>query len=224
MLAALARSPEKELSLPEVVVATRCAEVLQVMLPSLLSFPHIAFYIFWRNDVPSQTAEDDAYNIYANRSTRETSHDPGKDEEEKKLGENPAVTGVPLGARLVQTLISLLFKQGFTICGLDEEERTKIDPFGIDIKLIWSGGLQFSETRQSKERKFDSARVAVLRLLLICVTSQLYNPSENIFNYFAFCTTCGAAPYIKNLFFSLMNIVLSYNWKGYVSFSLNTGK
>ena len=176
----------------------------------MLSLPHVTYYVLWENGDPHLTNEAEVYDFYA--SERAGKMEDKKGEDQKKE------IKIPLGAILVQSLINLLFKQNYTISVLDAEEKAHIDPYGIDIKLIWRGGLQFSETKQHKETKYDANRIEVLKLLLLCASSQLYNPADSkVFNFSVFYATCGAAPFVKNMFFSLLNVVLSHQWQGFVS-------
>lgn len=157
----------------------------------------------WENEVPSASNERLAHD------TPSLSHNPAARVPAQKC---------PLGLKLVQSLINLLFKQGYGVGELDEEDRKALDPNGIELRLIWSGGLQFSETRQNSVRDFDANRVHVLRVLLMCLASQVYSPDDTDFNYFVFCTANGAAPFVPILFYSLLNTILTYTWQGYVLF------
>jgi len=155
----------------------------------------------WKNEIPSANNEKIAHDTHPSLSL-----DPTKTQTQR----------CPLGLKLIQSLINLLFKQGYTVLELDEEDKKALDPHNIESRLIWSGGLQFIETRQKNIRDFDQNRIEVLRLLLMCFSSQLYNPDDNDFNYFVFCAINSAAPFIRIFFYSLLNSVLRYTWQGYV--------
>jgi len=202
-------SQKIELTEQENSIVLRCTALLQKLFPAILSLPHIAHYIFWENSVPEITSEEQAFDIYANLAARNNQQKIQNLEENK---ENPIK--IPLGAKLIHSLICLLFKENFTIAKLDSDDHKTLDPYGIDIKLIWTGGLQYAETKQSKNRKFDQNRCEILRVLLLCIGSQLYNPNPSVFNFFSFCCINGGAMYTKCLFFSLFNQILTYNWKG----------
>jgi hypothetical protein len=158
----------------------------------------------WENEIPSANNEKTAHD-----NDSALNLDPTKSQAQK----------CPLGLKLIQSLINLLFKQGYTVLELDEEDKKALDPHSIELRLKWSGGLQFTETRQNNIRNFDQNRIEVLRVLLMCFSSQLYNPDDNDFNYFIFCATNGAAPFIRIFFYSLLNSILTYTWQGYVTFN-----
>ena len=204
-MAGLASSLELPLFPMEVSSAIICVKLLKKLLPSLLAVPSVAYYILWLDEKPIGKSEDEVI--------QEAAEKPVAHEEEQK---DDTVVKTPYGVTLIQTLINLLFKQNLTISKLEEDEKTNLNPFGIDIKTIWSGGLQYEDTRQAKERKYDSVRCEILYLLLTCLSSQIYAPMGSTINLFSMYATCGKAQNVKNLFFSLLNTVLSYNWKGFV--------
>ncbi len=166
------------------------------MLPYLLSVPNLAFRIFWLNELPQQLSEDDAF-----RSIKESR--PAK------------VAGIPLGCRLVEALIGLLFKPNFTIA----PASWGTTPF----ESTWADGVQFAHRLREEKSPatYDGARVDVLRVLLVCLSEGIYTSAGEPLNYFAFCATCGSSPYQANLFLSLLNTVLAYDWRGYVLYHPN---
>lgn len=191
------------LSNAECVRVSTCINLLIQMLPNLLSIPQNAYFILWENSIPPKTSEEEASNYYADMVTK------------GKFGKSEKPIH-PYGAILAQSLMNLLFMQNFTICKLNEEEKL-IDPYGIDKKLIWTGGLQYDETKQHGERIYDGNRLSILRLMIICLSSQLYSSIHSCINFFGIYFTCGKSQQNKNLFFSLLNTALGYNWKGYVT-------
>jgi hypothetical protein len=181
---------------------TTCVRALQCMLPTVLSIPEISVSVLWANKRPEALTEEQALAL----CTAEEEHKAQSSEQ----------SAPPLGVMLIQSLVNLLFRQEYTIAKLTEEESATLDARGIDAKVIWSGGLQYETTRQHKERKYDRVRIDILRLLLVCLSSHLYHPPKSGVNYFAAYVTCGKIIHVKNLFFSLLNTVVSYNWRGYV--------
>ncbi len=207
MLTSYASSLETALFPVEVTSATTCVKLLQRLLPPVLSLPQVAYYLLWLNEKPTAKSEDEIMKEAADSIIQSQEDRKDNDTDLKK----------PYGARLMQGLMNLLFKQGFTVAKLAEEEKTNLDPFGIDVKVIWAGGLQYEDTRQRKERVFDRNRVDVLYLILECLGTQIYEEKRSANNLFAMYAGCGKAQNVKNMFFSLINTVVSYDWRGYVS-------
>lgn len=189
----------------DVFKASTCINLLLIMLPYLLTIPQISYFILWTNDKPPVCTEVELAKHYEDLVSKGIY---GKEKKEETI--------LPFGAKLAQSLLNLLFMQNFTICKLEEDEKNKIDPYGIDIKLIWTGGLQHEQTRQQKYNNYNKNRLDLLRLILLCLSSQLYSAVNACINFFPLYFTCGKSQQIKNFFFSLLNVSLSYNWKGYV--------
>jgi len=187
-----------------------CIKMLSKLIPIILSVPHIAHYILWQNHSISQNSED-----LVSKEISEKAYSIS-DENTEKLTEDKIIT--PYGARLMQALINLLFKQNYCIGKLSAEESATLDIFGIDQKIIWCGGLQFEHTKNENERKFDENRCDVLKLILQLIGSQIYQKINTSFNYFAAYVTNGKAQNVKNMFFSLLNTVISYNWQGLIPY------
>lgn len=178
-----------------VLEVTTCVRLLQLLLPPLLAHPPLSRSLLWLNATPSGRTEEEAAKTLP---------------PEKENG------GTPHGARLMQSLINLLFRPGYCVAKLATGE---LDRFGVDPGAVWAGGLQAEEAKQGKERKFDQNRCDVLYLIMECLSTQLYEEKRACgeCNLFAMYASCGETPNIKNMFFSLLNTVVSYNWKGYVS-------
>eukprot|EP01022_Parablepharisma_sp_SALTPOND_P000859 TRINITY_DN105156_c0_g1_i1.p1 TRINITY_DN105156_c0_g1~~TRINITY_DN105156_c0_g1_i1.p1 ORF type:complete len:1100 (+),score=45.85 TRINITY_DN105156_c0_g1_i1:99-3302(+) len=202
-LSAFASTLDTGLFTPEATSVSICVKLLQKMLPPLLSLPQVAHYILWLNGKPKGNTEEDVF--------KEITENPPVAEEQK----DDTDIKTPYGARLMQCLINLLFKQNFCIANLAEDEKTNLEPFGIDIKTVWSGGLQFDYTRQHKERVFDANRCDVLYTILMCIGSKIYEKMDTKYNLFSAYATNGKTQNVKNFFFSLLNTVVSYDWKGY---------
>jgi hypothetical protein len=76
------------------------------------------------------------------------------------------------------------------------------------------------EAKNHHSKAYDQNRISLLFLLVSLLSQPLfYTPDEYlvILNPFATFLTCRRSRNVKNLFISLLNIVISYDSTGYVS-------
>ena len=93
-------------------------------------------------------------------------------------------------------------------------------PAAIDDDIVWREGISVNEAPNHKVRTFDSNRISLLHLLIALLSQPLfYSPEEylTVLNPFSTYLTSRKCKNVKNLFVSLLNVVLSYDTKGYVS-------
>ena len=173
---------------PESASVSICLCLLQRMLPFLFIDKELYRNFLWEND---------------KQINKEPSTEAKKDKEE-----------TPYGIILIRSLIALLFKQNYCIEKIVDQD-TKINTADIDPKIIWNNGVQCRNAKNNNNRLFDSNRVHVLSLILMCIGSRVYDTSITPCNYFGLYVTNTGFKNYKNLFLSLLNTVISYDWKGY---------
>jgi hypothetical protein len=120
----------------------------------------------------------------------------------------------------MEAISILLFKPGFTIQSLNGATPQL---YAIDENLVWKSGVTVLEATNHFKTEYDQNRICLLRLM-ICMLSQplFHSPEEylvilNPFNTFFTNRNCKN---VKNLFISLVNVIISYDCTGYVSNSL----
>jgi hypothetical protein len=117
---------------------------------------------------------------------------------------------------MMESISLLLFKEGFTIMPLSEN----IQPlyFGIDENLVWRSGISVPAAINHDVFKFDKNRIDLLRLILTILSQPLfYAPDEYllVLNPFSTYFSNKRSKNCKNLFVSLINIIVSYDVSGY---------
>ena len=123
--------------------------------------------------------------------------------------------------KLMEAISLLLFKPGYTIAPLEEDYQPSVS--GIDDQLVWKSGISIMEARNHYETKYDSNRIALVRLMIALLSQPLFHgPDEYlvILNPFSTFLTNRRCKNVKNLFVSLVNFIISYDCAGYVSKSL----
>jgi hypothetical protein len=119
--------------------------------------------------------------------------------------------------RLLEAISILLFKPGFTIQSLNGVQPQM---YAIDENLVWKSGITVLEAANHNRRDFDQNRIALLRLMIVMLSQPLFHSPEeylvilNPFNTFFTNRNCKN---VKNLFISLVNVIISYDCTGYVS-------
>ena len=116
---------------------------------------------------------------------------------------------------IVSTILNLLFKPHICVPGsIPEIQLTVIDP---NPYLIWHSGVLLATSNQDKITTYNSTRIELIKMLLILSSSSVYFPIEEfskIPNVALMMLTNKYTPNGQNLFYSLLNTVLTYNWKG----------
>jgi hypothetical protein len=117
----------------------------------------------------------------------------------------------------MEAISLLLFKPGFTVQSLGGAQPNL---FAIDENLVWRSGVTVLEASNHASREFDQNRSSLLRLMIVMLSQPLFHSPEeylvilNPFNTFFTNRNCKN---VKNLFVSLVNVVISYDCTGYVS-------
>ena len=120
--------------------------------------------------------------------------------------------------KLMESISLLLFKPGFTIRALDDDYMPSVT--GIDDHLVWKSGVSIMEAKNHYETKFDANRIALVRLMIVLLSQPLFHAPDEylvILNPFSTFLTNRRCKNAKNLFMSLLNVVVSYDCAGYVS-------
>ena len=93
----------------------------------------------------------------------------------------------------------------------------------IDDDIVWREGISVKDAPNHRVRTFDSSRISLLHLLISLLSQPLfYSPEEylTVLNPVATLLSTRKCKNVKNLFVSLLNVILSYDSKGYVSLTL----
>jgi hypothetical protein len=83
---------------------------------------------------------------------------------------------------------------------------------------VWREGISVQQSPNHRVRTFDQNRISILHLLIALLSQPLfYSPEEylTVLNPIATFLTSRKCKNVKNLFVSLLNVVLSYDTKGY---------
>lgn len=121
--------------------------------------------------------------------------------------------------RLMEAISILLFKPGFTIQSLNGANPQL---FAIDENLVWKSGITVLEAANHYKTEYDQNRISLLRLIICMLSQPLFHSPEEylvILNPFSTYFTNRNCKNVKNLFISLVNVIISYDCTGYVSSS-----
>jgi hypothetical protein len=94
------------------------------------------------------------------------------------------------------------------------------DSLAIDDDIVWKSGISVQDAPNHYIKTYDSSRVSLLHLLVSLLSQPLFHSPEEylvVLNPFATYMTSRRCKNIKNLFVSLLNVVISYDSTGYVS-------
>lgn len=145
---------------------------------------------------------------------------------------------IPYALKLLDSLMLLLFKPGFTVRfppgeGLPHshsgeglsKSRFRSNVNGIDDLVLWETGLATLGEVPNKvsDSQYHKHRYYLLKLLIVCCSQPLYTPlSENSVNPLTLALVYKKSRYLKSLVFSLLNCVIGYDCDGmkipYVNF------
>lgn len=117
---------------------------------------------------------------------------------------------------LMEAVSLLLFKEGFTIQPLPDGVAHQ--QFGIDENLVWKNGISVPVAANHHNTQFDKNRIDLLRLLVTVLSQPLYYAPDEyllVLNPFSTYFSNKRARNCKNLFVSLVNVIISYDVHGY---------
>lgn len=117
---------------------------------------------------------------------------------------------------MMEAVSLLLFKEGFTISPLGEGLSPQY--FGIDENLVWKNGISVPAAVNHGVFTYDKNRIDLLRLIITILSQPLfYSPDEYllVLNPFSTYFSNKRSKNCKNLFVSLINVIVSYDVSGY---------
>ncbi|TYZ61139.1 hypothetical protein PybrP1_008857 [[Pythium] brassicae (nom. inval.)] len=200
--------------------ATNCVRVLTRLVPFILEDCSDDFVeeVFWK--VEAADADDDA--------------DDDRDDENKDTGAGAAAAATrarePLAKQLVHAIMGMLFLPEFTVSihaykGFGEERRSaarsgQAGPSASLVfpSLLWTAGVSYPDASVGGSLAYDKNRKEVVKLLLTCFSGILYQTAELCSRWqdrFLAIATAPDCPFAPTLFFSLLNIVVTYDPVGW---------
>lgn len=117
---------------------------------------------------------------------------------------------------MMEAISLLLFKEGFTIMPLPDGITPQY--YGIDENLVWRSGISVPGATNHNNYQYDKNRTDLLRLMITILSQPLfYAPDEYllVLNPFSTYFSNKRSKNCKNLFVSLINIIVSYDVTGY---------
>ncbi|CAI5709079.1 unnamed protein product [Peronospora destructor] len=193
--------------------ALNCVRVLTRLVPFILEEGSDTFVetLFWSVE------------------NQETEEKDEEEEEEEKKKENKGTE--PLAKQMIHAIMGLLFLPEFTVSihaykGYGEERRsaTRSGQYTMDggllvfPSLLWHSGVGYPDANVVNSSTYDKNRKEVLALLLTCFSSILYQTAETCNQWkdrFLEAATAPECPFAPTLFYSLLNIVVSYDPVGW---------
>lgn len=91
---------------------------------------------------------------------------------------------------------------------------------GIDENMVWKSGISVLEAKNHFTNSYNQSRVSLMFLMVTLLSQPLFHAPDEylvILNPFATYFTSRRCKNVKNLYVSLINLVISYDTKGYVS-------
>lgn len=86
--------------------------------------------------------------------------------------------------------------------------------------MVWKSGISVREAKNHSTNTYNSNRVSLLFLMITLLSQPLFHSPDEylvILNPFATYFTSRRCKNVKNLYVSLINLVISYDSAGYVS-------
>ncbi|GMF21528.1 unnamed protein product [Phytophthora lilii] len=160
--------------------------------------------------------------------SKETQFAPEGEQEDETKEEAPG--NEPLAKHMIHAIMGLLFLPEFTVSihaykGYGEERRSatrsgQSTTSGSLVfpSLLWHSGVGYPDASVVNSSNYDKNRKEVLALLLTCFSSILYQTAETCSQWkdrFLEVATAPDCPFAPTLFYSLLNIVVSYDPVGW---------
>lgn len=85
---------------------------------------------------------------------------------------------------------------------------------------MWKSGISVVESVNHYTKAYDVNRISLMFMMVSLLSQPLFHTADEylvILNPFATYLTCRRSKNVKNLFISLLNVVISYDCTGYVS-------
>lgn len=149
--------------------------------------------------------------------------------EEEETKEQPQGSE-PLAKQMIHAIMGLLFLPEFTVSihaykGYGEERRSATRSGHsttsgslVFPSLLWHSGVGYPDANVTNSSNYDKNRKEVLALLLTCFSGILYQTAETCSQWkdrFLEVATAPDCPFAPTLFYSLLNIVVSYDPVGW---------
>ncbi|CAI5719067.1 unnamed protein product [Hyaloperonospora brassicae] len=203
--------------------ALNCVRVLTRLVPFILEEGGDDFVeeLFWRGRSSDSALQADK----VEEEEGEEADDEGDDGAPRAAG-----AGEPLATQMIHAIMGLLFLPEFTVSihaykGYGEERRSatrsgqSTTSGGLVFpSLLWHSGVGYPDASVVHASTYDKNRKEVLALLLTCFSSILYHKAETCSQWkdpFLEVATAPACPFAPTLFYSLLNIVVSYDPVGW---------
>lgn len=134
-----------------------------------------------------------------------------------------------LALELIKATISLMFTPTYGVKAAFA--RKPLSNFNrklhleIDAGLLWSSGLLYKESLPDADSHMWENRLELLKLIIVFLSEKLYSPisslSDRLFIW-SWVLTSQAITHSAQLFFSLLNIVLTFENSGYLNIPYTT--
>lgn len=208
--------------------ATNCVRVLTRLVPFILEDTSDDFVeeLFWHVDESQEDDDDDDdHDLDALPSAAGGDGDRAQNTKKTK----PKQTPQPLAVQLIHAIMGLLFLPEYTVSihaykGYGEERRSaqrsgvaSTTPL-VFPSLLWHAGVSYPDAHVVNSVTYDKNRKEVLKLLLTCFSGILCQTAETCTQWqdrFLAVATTWECPFASTLFFSLLNIVISYDPVGW---------
>ncbi|GLD95865.1 hypothetical protein PINS_up004543 [Pythium insidiosum] len=205
--------------------ATNCVRVLTRLVPFILEDLSDDFIeeVFWKVDGETADNVTDGDELPASATNNNGSSAAPASKE-------------PLAKQLIHAIMGMLFLPEYTVSihaykGYGEERRSAQrnrntnDEQSEDStqpqvypSLLWHAGVNYPDVHIVNTGMYDKNRKEVLKLLLTCFSGILYQTAENCTIWrdrFLEIATAPDCPFASTLFFSLLNIVVTYDPVGW---------
>lgn len=118
------------------------------------------------------------------------------------------------GIKLIITVLKLMFTSNFAVPGKTKNEISECEHF--DENRLWGYGLRKVVNNEQINGTMWMVRYDLVKILLtLCSTEMFRKPNEPCRNLFSLFLVSKANVYVSQLFYSLVNTVVSFNHMGY---------
>ena len=122
----------------------------------------------------------------------------------------------PRSLKIITNVLKLMFTSGYSIPNVGKNEIS--DWSSVDIERLWEKGLVKGENNVQTTGTMWSNRYELIRLLISMCCGELYSTQQEHFtNLYGLYLISKANIYSSQLFYSLINVMISYNpignWK-----------
>ncbi|OMJ84145.1 hypothetical protein SteCoe_14769 [Stentor coeruleus] len=118
------------------------------------------------------------------------------------------------GIKIIITILKLMFTSNFAVSGKVKNEISDCENY--DENRIWGYGLKKGVNNEQVNGMMWMVRYDLVRILLaLCSTEMFRKPNESSRNLYALFIVSKANAYVSQMFYSLVNTVVSFNHMGY---------